>query len=208
MSRSPKPRKTEWARMDVHFSSKTDVWSTPPDLFAELHDEFGFTVDVCAIAENAKCRRYFTPEQDGLKQVWSGVCWMNPPYGRMIGKWVEKAFKSAKDGATVVCLVPSRTDTSWWHDFVLNAAEIRVVKGRLKFGGSENGAPFPSAIVVFRPPVPTSTPDTSKPDTTVSTSVNAGTISPFLFCIRCGAAGDGDVCHRCGFRRCASCGDR
>lgn len=134
----------------VHFSSKTDLWATPQDFFDRLDSEFGFTLDVCALPDNAKCERYFTPEEDGLKQLWTGVCWMNPPYGREIGIWVRKAFESAQQGATVVCLVPARTDTSWWHSWVMKAAEVRFIRGRLKFGGSKNSAPFPSAIVVFR----------------------------------------------------------
>ena len=119
----------------------------PPELYEQLNDEFHFTVDVCAIPENAKCRRYFTPEIDGLSQTWDGVVWCNPPYGRSIGKWVEKASSSK---ATVVMLLPARTDTRWFHDFIYGKAEIRFVRGRLKFGGAKNAAPFPSMIVVFR----------------------------------------------------------
>ena len=144
------PAKTRH-NLSVHFSSKTCVWETPRQLFEKLDSEFNFTLDVCALPENAKCRRYYTPETDGLKQAWSGVCWMNPPYGREIGKWVEKAFESAKAGATVVCLLPARTDTAWWHSFVMEAFEIRFLRGRLRFVGAENSAPFPSAVVVFRP---------------------------------------------------------
>lgn len=136
----------------IHFSSKTDLWATPPEFFAKLHQEFSFELDVCALPENAKCPSYFTPEDDGLAQEWRGVCWMNPPYGREIGKWVRKAVDSARAGATVVCLVPARTDTAWWHEYVTRASEIRFVRGRLKFGAAANSAPFPSAIVVFRPP--------------------------------------------------------
>lgn len=135
----------------VHFSSKTCLWETPKDFFDELDREFGFTLDVCALPENAKCRRYFTPEVDGLKQEWRGVCWMNPPYGREIGKWVAKAFESARQGAVVVCLLPARTDTAWWHSYVMQAYEIRFVRGRLRFGDAESSAPFPSAVVVFHP---------------------------------------------------------
>lgn len=135
----------------VFFSSKTDLWSTPPDLFAKLDAEFGFTLDVCAVAENAKCLRYFTPEVDGLKQKWEGTVWMNPPYGRSIGVWVRKAYLSARAGAVVVCLLPARTDTRWWHEYVTHAHEHWFIKGRLKFGGAPSGAPFPSAVVVFRP---------------------------------------------------------
>lgn len=132
-------------------SSNTDLWETPQDLFDKLNEEFRFEIDVCALPENAKCEKYFTPEQDGLAQEWDGVCWMNPPYGREIHKWIIKASMSARHGATVVCLVPARTDTKWWHEYVMNSAEIRLIKGRLKFGGSKQGAPFPSAIVIFTP---------------------------------------------------------
>lgn len=133
--------------ISVHFSSKTDLWETPQDFFDALDNEFHFETDVCALPDNAKCERYFTPEQDGLKQEWSGVCWCNPPYGRQIGKWVEKA---AKSNATVVMLVPARTDTQWFHDWILPNAEIRFVRGRLKFGESKHNAPFPCMVVVFR----------------------------------------------------------
>lgn len=132
------------------FSSKDLTWETPQDFFNRLDQEFGFTLDVCATAETAKCDKYFSPETDGLKQDWTGVCWMNPPYGREIGKWVQKAFEESRKGALVVCLIPARTDTSYWHEYCLKAAEIRFVRGRLKFGASKNSAPFPSAIVIFR----------------------------------------------------------
>lgn len=133
------------------FSSATDEWETPQDLFDELNAEFSFTVDVCALPINAKCSRFFTPEQDGLIQEWSlETCWMNPPYGRQIGKWIRKAYEESQKGATVVCLLPARTDTAWWHDYCVKG-EIRFIRGRLKFGGSKNSAPFPSAIVIFRP---------------------------------------------------------
>jgi phage N-6-adenine-methyltransferase len=137
-------------RMGVHFSSQTDLWSTPPDLFDALDREFNFTLDVCAIAENAKCAQFYSPADNGLAQPWSGVCWMNPPYGREIGAWMAKARDSARAGATVVALVPARTDTKWWHDIVNGSTEVRFLPGRLKFGGSNNSAPFPSAVVVFR----------------------------------------------------------
>ena len=133
----------------VHFSSATDLWATPLAFFDELNKEFGFELDVCALPENAKCEKYYTPEIDGLKQQWRGICWMNPPYGREIGAWMKKAYESSLDGATVVCLVPARTDTRWFHDFAMRG-EIRFIKGRLKFGDSKNSAPFPSAVVVFR----------------------------------------------------------
>lgn len=133
------------------FSSKTDMWSTPKDFFDALNNVFKFETDVCATNENAKCERWFTPEMDALKRNWTGVCWMNPPYGREIGAWVKKAHDSAKkNGATVVCLIPARVDTKWWHEFCAKG-EIVFLAGRLKFGGSKNSAPFPSAVVCFRP---------------------------------------------------------
>lgn len=134
---------------DVFASSKTDLWSTPQDFYDRLHAEFKFQTDVCATDENAKCANYYTAETDGLAQKWTGVCWMNPPYGRTIKAWMRKALESAQQGATVVCLVPARTDTAWWHDFAMKG-EIRYVRGRLKFGGHKNSAPFPCAVVIFR----------------------------------------------------------
>ena len=131
------------------YSSKTSEWATPPDLFAALNAEFHFTLDVCATADNAKCARHFTLAQDGLAQEWTGTCWMNPPYGRAIGLWLRKAYESAQAGATVVCLIPARTDTAWWHDYAMKG-EIRYIRGRVKFAGHKWNAPFPSAIVIFR----------------------------------------------------------
>ena len=138
---------------EVMFSSKTDLWETPQDFFEKLDREFGFELDVCALPENAKCSRYFSPMDDGLEQDWTGVCWCNPPYGREIEKWVKKAYISAIEGATVVMLLPARTDTRWFHDWIYGKTEIRFIRGRLKFGGAENGAPFPNMVVVFRPPM-------------------------------------------------------
>ena len=135
----------------VHFSSETDQWATPDDLFQKLDSIFGFTTDVCAGHDNAKCRTYYTESDDGLKQDWRGSCWMNPPYGRQIGAWVKKAYESSVENrATVVCLLPARVDTRWWHDYCTKG-EMFFLKGRLKFGDAVNSAPFPSAIVVFRP---------------------------------------------------------
>jgi phage N-6-adenine-methyltransferase len=133
------------------FSSKTDQWATPQDFFAVLDAEFGFNLDVCASALNAKSKRFFTVEDDGLKQEWTGKCWMNPPYGDEIGRWVKKAYESAQAGALVVCLLPARTDTGWWWDYA-RYGEVRFLKGRLKFGNSTNSAPFPSAVVIFGKP--------------------------------------------------------
>ena len=127
------------------FSSATDMWATPQDLFDKLNAEHHFTLDVCAIAENAKCPRYYSPADDGLMQDWVGVCWMNPPYGREIGRWVQKAYESK---AKVVCLLPARTDTKWFHEYCVKG-QITFLRGRLKFGGSKNSAPFPSMLVVF-----------------------------------------------------------
>lgn len=138
---------------EVMFSSATDNWETPQLFFNELNEEFGFQLDVCADNDNAKCPEFFDVEANGLEQTWlRKVCWMNPPYGRTIGQWMKKAYDSAQDGATVVCLVPARTDTKWWHDYAIKG-EVRFIKGRLKFGGHKNSAPFPSAVVIFRPQV-------------------------------------------------------
>lgn len=138
---------------DVMFSSETDNWSTPQDFFDKLNDEFHFTLDVCADENNHKCEHYYTKEIDGLSRPWIGKVWCNPPYGRKIGEWVRRAYISAQTGsATVVMLLPARTDTRWFHDYIYNKpnTEIRFIKGRLKFGGCKNSAPFPSMVVIFR----------------------------------------------------------
>lgn len=131
------------------YSSKTDLWETPQELFDSLNQEFHFDLDVCAIPENAKCDEFYTPEQDGLVKPWIGTCWCNPPYGRDVGKWVEKAARTAYEGGLVVMLLPARTDTKWFHKWIYNRAEIRFIQGRLKFGNSVNSAPFPSMICIF-----------------------------------------------------------
>lgn len=126
-------------------------WETPQWLFDQLDAEFHFDLDVCATAENAKCERYFTPEDDALASAWDGTCWMNPPFGKDIGAWVRHAYLEAWRGrAHVVCLLPVRSDTGWWHEYVLKSGEIRFVRGRLQFGTSRQNAPFPCAVVVFR----------------------------------------------------------
>ena len=135
--------------MNVHFSSATDLHATPQDFFDKLNAEFNFDLDVCATADNAKCKRYFTKDDNGLAQDWGGVVWMNPPYGRTIIDWMRKAHESSLCGATVVCLVPARTDTNWWHEYAI-IHEVRFIRGRLKFGDAKNSAPFPSAVVVMR----------------------------------------------------------
>ena len=135
--------------LTVHFSSETDLWATPQATFDMLNDEFGFHLDPCALPENAKCERYFTPQMDGLIQDWKGArVFCNPPYGREIGKWVAKCAGGGAD--LVVALLPSRTDTKWFHEYIYNKAEIRFIKGRLKFGSATNSAPFPSMIIIWR----------------------------------------------------------
>ena len=134
-------------------TSNSCEWETPQDLFDRLNRIFHFTLDVAANDENHKCEKYFTKEQDGLTQNWGGYSvWCNPPYGREIGKWVKKAAETVLDNNTVVVmLIPSRTDTKWFHDYILNnpRATVRFIKGRLCFSGSSVSAPFPSMIVVF-----------------------------------------------------------
>jgi site-specific DNA-methyltransferase (adenine-specific) len=135
----------------VHYSSKSDEWETPQELFDELDKEFNFRLDPCCTPYNKKCKYFYSKERSGLENRWSpfGPVFMNPPYGREIGKWVKKAYEESQKGCTVVCLLPARTDTKWWHDYVMQAVEVRLIKGRLKFGGVKNNAPFPSAIVIF-----------------------------------------------------------
>lgn len=141
-------------------SSASETWDTPMGLFKRLNEEFKFTLDACAQPHSAKCKKFFSPEDDGLSQDWEGVVFMNPPYGRSISKWVSKARSEADKGATVVCLVPSRTDTKWFHSI---RGELRFFSGRLKFENRnlpswrEDGnfkispAPFPSLLIVMRP---------------------------------------------------------
>lgn len=134
------------------YSSDSEHWATPHEFFDRLAQEFGgFSLDPCATTATAKCTKFYTEADDGLAQIWTGNVFMNPPYGRKIGAWMRKAYESAQiDGATVVCLIPARVDTSWWHEYAMRAAEIRFVKGRISFGDG-GPAPFPSAVVVFRP---------------------------------------------------------
>jgi phage N-6-adenine-methyltransferase len=135
---------------ELMFSSKTDMWATPQDFFDKYNALWHFTLDVCASPENAKCAKYFTKDDNALVQTWDGVCWMNPPYGRGISDWMRKAYESSLQGAVVVCLVPARTDTAWWHDYAM-LGHIEFLRGRLKFGDAKNSAPFPSAVVTFIP---------------------------------------------------------
>jgi phage N-6-adenine-methyltransferase len=137
-------------RTKPYHRTGSDEWATPPEVFDPLHAEFGFTLDVCATHDNTKCARYFTKADDGLAKLWDGVCWMNPPYSE-VARWVAKAAEAARGGSTVVALVRSNTDTAWWHEFA-PLAELRVVRGRIKFLGSNgSAAPFPSALLIFRP---------------------------------------------------------
>lgn len=143
---------------EAMFSSKSDEWETPQDLFDKLDYEFDFDLDPCATKENHKCSTYFTKKQNGLTKDWAGHrVFCNPPYGRSIGEWVEKAYVSVRKTqpcrkqTVVVLLLPARTDTKWFHDYIYGKAgvEVRFLKGRLKFGNSPNSAPFPSMIVVM-----------------------------------------------------------
>lgn len=137
---------------EVMFSSKKVEWETPQDFFDELNEEFSFTLDAAALPENAKCKDYYTPENSGLDKEWNGSVWCNPPYGRKeTGEWVKKAYDEHLRGCgTIVMLLPARTDTRWFHEYIYGKAEIRFVKGRLKFGGSKDAAPFPSMVVIYR----------------------------------------------------------
>lgn len=142
-------------KMAVHFSSATDDWATPQSFFDKMNEKYGpFDLDVCASVENAKVDCFYTEVDNGLTKPWAhdsgeGICWMNPPYGRGIGDWVKKAYLEAQNGCRrVVCLLPARTDTKWFHDYCTKG-EIEFIKGRLKFGGAKNSAPFPSMVVVF-----------------------------------------------------------
>lgn len=134
---------------DVLFSSRSEEWETPQDLFDYLDSYYHFGLDVCATKENAKCEDYFTKETDGLKQDWCGygTVWMNPPYGKDIYKWMKKAVDESRRGCRVVCLIHARTDTRWWHDFAMRAAVIYFIKGRLSFG--KGTSTFPSVALEF-----------------------------------------------------------
>lgn len=144
--------------MNVHFSSQRNDWATPQSVYEELNAEFGFCLDVCAWDWNTKAAVWLTPFDDALSLDWTWImrellnskptAWMNPPYGREIGKWMRKAYEESKRGSRIVCLVPARTDTAWWHNYATKGI-VRFIRGRIKFDGHKSGAPFPSAIVVF-----------------------------------------------------------
>ena len=125
--------------MNVHFSSQRLDWKTPEATYKVLDDEFNFTTDPCPS----------NPTRDGLTMSWGPVNFVNPPYGRELPKWIKKGYEEWKKGKTIVFLIPSRTDTRWWHDYCMKATEIRFIKGRLKFDNHKNSAPFPSAIIIF-----------------------------------------------------------
>lgn len=138
-------------KVETLFSKATAEWETPQDLFDALDFWYHFTLDVAATPENAKCKRFFTAEDDALQHSWAGeTVWCNPPYGRQIGAWVKKAYEESRSspGTRVVMLLPARTDTAWFHDYAMKGF-VKFLKGRVKFGGAKNNAPFPSIIVVF-----------------------------------------------------------
>ena len=137
---------------NILFSSNSVEWATPISFFEELDREFHFTLDPCCTKENAKCSKFFTVEDDGLSKDWSGeVVFCNPPYGKEISQWVRKCYEENLKGTTVVMLIPARTDSVYFHQYIYKQHEIRFVKGRLHFNDSKQPAPFPSMIVVMRP---------------------------------------------------------
>lgn len=141
------------SNIDIMFSNKSNEWATPKDLFDDLNKEFEFTLDPCADHTNHKCSKYYTITDDGLKQDWEGErVFCNPPYGRRVGEWVEKCFQEVYCGKCplAVMLLFAKTDTKWFHRYIYNKAEIRFLKGRIRFGNQQNDAPFPSMVVVFR----------------------------------------------------------
>lgn len=141
---------------ELMFSSDSNEWSTPQLFFDKLNEKFSFTLDPCATDYNTKCEKYFTKDINGLEQSWEGeTVFVNPPYGRELKHWVKKAYyESRKPNTTVVLLCPSRTDTKYFHDFMMKASELHFVKGRLKFDNllnkTNNSAPFPSVVAVFK----------------------------------------------------------
>ena len=146
------------SNVSVHFSSASNEWSTPDDFFNKLKLRFNFTMDLACTTENTKtpCGFYRDLGADALKQDWAlwhtfngGWMWCNPPYGRELGLWVKKAYEESLKGAKIVMLIPARTDTLYWHNYIFGKAEIEFIRGRLKFGGHKNNAPFPSALVIF-----------------------------------------------------------
>ena len=134
--------------MNIHFSSKSNEWTTPIDFYNQLNKEFNFTLDPCCTKDNAKCKKFYTKDDDGLSKDWSNeIVFMNPPYGKEIKHWIKKAYDESLKGGLIVCLIPARTDTAYWHDYCMKGI-IRFIRGRLKFS-EKNSAPFPSAVVIF-----------------------------------------------------------
>ena len=138
-------------QLKAQFSSAKDDWSTPQDFFDRYDEIYHFNLDAASDDDNAKCQKHFTIADDGLSQDWGGYSvWLNPPYGRGIGRWVRKAWEEGqKPDTVVVCLLPARTDTSWFHDYCKHG-EITFIRGRLKFADHKWNAPFPSMVVVFK----------------------------------------------------------
>lgn len=137
------------AQFGTKFGTGKQDWETPDEIFVPLDNEFHFTLDVCASETNKKCLRFFTEIDDALTQRWDGICWMNPPFGNQ-DKWVKKAYQESQLGSVIICLLPSRTNTNWWHDYVMKG-EVRFIRGRPKFKGAKYGLPQPLSIVIFRP---------------------------------------------------------
>ena len=131
------------------FPAGSTEWETPQEFFDILNRVFRFDIDVCATKKNTKCKRFFTPEINGLAQDWIGTVWCNPPYDREIERWLNKAQQSYDQGATVVMLLPAKTDTKWIHKYVFGRAQVMFLKGRLKFGNIDNSAPFPSMLAIW-----------------------------------------------------------
>lgn len=141
--------------MQVHFSSEKMDWETPQKYFNELHEKYNFTIDVATNGSNAKTENFYTEEDNALIQNWHGRVFCNPPYGRELKRWVKKAYEeSQKDhNELIVLLIPARTDTTYWHEYIFDKAEIHFLKGRLKFevnGKATNPAPFPSALIIYK----------------------------------------------------------
>ena len=132
------------------FKSESEEWTTPDSIFVPLNDEFHFTIDVAGSKDNAKCPNYYSKEDDALTKEWRGICWLNPPYGPNLPKWIKKAWDEAKKGATVVMLLPARTNTNYWHNYCFKG-EVRFIRGYPKFNNAVQGLKFPLAVVIFRP---------------------------------------------------------
>lgn len=145
----------------VHFKSGNKEWETPDSVFKPLEKEFNIVLDVCANDKNTKCRTFLDKGVNSFTASWKdtlkglgdsdSACWMNPPYGRGIDRWIKKAHEEALKGVVTVALVPARTDTLWFHNYIHNKQEVRFIKGRIKFVDASSSAPFPSMVVIFRP---------------------------------------------------------